>query len=366
MNVENPSVLERSCMLDLICSKCKGKLAEDGSVLRCSVCGKGWTIEGGVPVFTESSTWYPKEHMTMKQFQEFLENIESKGWDRAIGIALETMEKPEGFQALAFDEARRDLSSLLPVSSDSVVLDYGCGVGGISFGLARSCKRVFAVDQSLLRTRFIHERCKSTGVKNITAICTGNSQHLPFPEESFDIVVLSGVLEWMPLSMEGNPREIQTRALREINRVIKTGGVLYVAIENRFGYRYVILRKGDSHNQKKRKLPYITTLPRFLADLYSRVAIGHPYRCYLYSYLGYKRMLLKARFSKCDFYFPYPDHNKLNYVVPLKDRKAASLSLRHILDNTPLSRRERWALRLIERTGLLKYLAQDYSIIATK
>src|SRR3990170_4747398 len=122
-----------------------------------------------------------------------------------------------------------------------------------------------------------------------------------------------------------------------------------------------MLGKGDSHNQEKRKLRFVTALPRFLADMYSRMAIGHPYRCYLYSYSGYRRMLLEADFSACDFYFPYPDHNTLDYIVPLEDGAAAACSVEHLLGNAALSRKERWALGLLKGTRLLKYLAQDYS-----
>ena len=351
---------------DVICPNCKGELTKRAHALTCGGCGKDWPIEGGVPVLTESSTWYPKEHMTREQFEGFLRDVELDGWERAIETAVGGMEKPRTFRALAFDEARRDLSHFLPVTGESVVLDYGCGMGGISFGLARACKQVCSIDQSLFRSRFIHERCKNAGISNITAICAGNSRYLPFPDESFDVVVLNGVLEWMPLASDGNPREIQLAALREMNRVTRKGGVLYVSIENRFGYRYVMLGKGDSHNQEKRKLRYVTALPRFLADMYSRMAIGHPYRCYLYSYSGYRRMLLEADFSACDFYFPYPDHNTLDYIVPLEDGAAAACSVEHILGNAALSRKERWALGLLKGTRLLKYLAQDYSIIATK
>jgi len=360
--------IESNCMNPsrLRCPNCLGEFLNNANLLKCSLCVKEWPIVGGVPVLTESSTLYPKEHLTSQQFEEFLESIDSEGWEPAIEIAIGNMEKPETFKALAFDEARRDLSHFLPVLGDSVVLDYGSGMGGISFGLARSCKWVYSIDQSLFRSRFIRERSKNTGVGNITAVCTGNTRYLPFPDESFNVVVLSGVLEWMPLACDGNPTRIQVGALREMSRVLKKGGVLYIGIENRFGYRYVMLGKGDSHNQEKRKLSYITVIPRFLADIYSRIAIGHPYRCYLYSYFGYKKMLFEANFSNCKFYFPYPNHNRLSYIIPLEDYESSALSLEHILGNVTIPRRERWVLRLLQKAHLLKFLAQEYSIIATK
>ena len=353
-------------MIILSCPECKTTLSKTKNFLQCTNCLKNWNIKDGVPILTNSSQWYPKEHMSREQFDAFLQNVKAKGWDKSIEIAMDSMEKPEGFHALAFDEERRNLSTFLPVKKDAIVLDYGCGVGGISFNLAKSCKHVYSIDQSIFRTRFIKSRYEHTAVSNITAICAGSSRFLPFPKDSFDIVVMNGVLEWMPISMDGNPYQIQINALTEINRVLKKGGALYLAIENRFGYRYVIQRKGDSHNQKKKKVQYITLFPRFLSNIYSHIIIGQPYRCYLYSYFGYKRMLKKTNFSKCDFYFPYPDHNKLNYIVPLNGFKTVASSTTQMLSSSSISKKERINLTVLSRFGLLKYMAQDYSIIATK
>jgi hypothetical protein len=77
-------------------------------------------------------------------------------------------------------------------------------------------------------------------------------------------------------------------------------------------------------------------------------------------------MLRAANFSACAFHFPYPDHNTLNYVVPLGDPAATACSLDHILGHVALSRKERWALRALKAARLVKYLAQDYAIVATK
>jgi ubiquinone/menaquinone biosynthesis C-methylase UbiE len=246
------------------------------------------------------------------------------------------------------------------------ILDYGCGVGGIAFNLAKACKHLYAIDQSLLRVKFIQARSKYTGVANVTAICAGSSRYLPYDDSVFDAVVMNGVLEWMPITQKGRPYQIQFQALKEINRVLKKGGFLYLGIENRFGYRYLWQAKGDNHNQKKRKIPYITAMPRFLAQIYSYLTVGGAYRCHLYSYPGYRRMFNKAKFGRCDFYFPYPNHNQLHYVVALGKKKEAALAIEHMVNHSAFPAKEKRALLFLGKTGLLRYLAQDYTIIATK
>ncbi len=58
---------------------------------------------------------------------------------------------------------------------------------------------------------------------------------LPFPDASVDIVLLNGVLEWMGAAVINvSPARIQLEALKEIRRVLKPEGVIYIGIENRY------------------------------------------------------------------------------------------------------------------------------------
>ena len=58
-------------------------------------------------------------------------------------------------------------------------------------------------------------RVREAGFANVTALAGGNATHLPFPDVSLDVVVLNGVLEWVPVSFPDivDPREAQLRLL---------------------------------------------------------------------------------------------------------------------------------------------------------
>ena len=315
-------------------------------------------------MLTRDAQWYPKDYITTDQYERWFARIETDGWQAATGALCADMDrlgqKRRAFERLALDESRADFQHIVPVAPDASVLDYGCGLGSISFGLAPHVGRLVGMDQSPYRARLLRRRAAARGHTHVTAVCGGNTARLPFPDDTFDLVVMNGVLEWLPLGQPGHPTGIHRRTVRELGRVVKPGGSLYLAIENRFGYRY-LWGKPDSHGG--RPLSYVTVLPRVLAGLYHRAATGTPYRTYLHSYRALRAMLEEV-FPDVRFYYPFPSYNAYKYLLPLDE--GAGAAIQHVLDHEPLPRRERWALTLLRRLRATAHLAQDFAIVATR
>jgi ubiquinone/menaquinone biosynthesis C-methylase UbiE len=357
-------------MIQFRCPDCGGSLDESAGGLRCAVCTAEWPLRDGVPVLTAGAVVYPKEYVTPEQFETWLDDISRQGWEKAAerlstGMASRG-QKARSVARLSFDVSRADFHHLVPLEPNDVVLDYGAGLGSILFGLQPHAGHVVGLDQSLYRARLIRRRAEAIGAGNVTAVCGGNSSRLPFEDSTFNLVVMNGVLEWTPRAQAGNPVEVHRRVLREVARVLKPGGALYLAIENRYGYRYLWGRR-DSHNEGK-KLPYVTVIPRLAADLYTRAVSGVPYRTWLHSYRGLRGLLGECGFDRASFFFPYPTYNHFKYFIPVDgpaaDERRVNTASRHVLRHEPLSRRERWALRTFTRLGVLKHLAQDFAVIA--
>ena len=112
--------------------------------------------------------------------------------------------------------ATKDLARLLAIKPGERVLDLGCGIGGP----ARYLKRTFAVSVIGvdLTPEFIDTAValsERVGMGGQIAFQVANALHIPFPDESFDIVWSQNVA-----------MNIADRAglYREIRRVLKPGG----------------------------------------------------------------------------------------------------------------------------------------------
>ena len=114
------------------------------------------------------------------------------------------------------------LSSLdLKIDSESMVLDAGSGTGIVTLGFYSAGyrpKKTFALDLSLNSLKVSREESEKDDEADAEAIVEvqGNILKLPFADETFDLVLTCGVLEYVPLD-EG---------LKEMARVLKKGARL--------------------------------------------------------------------------------------------------------------------------------------------
>jgi ubiquinone/menaquinone biosynthesis C-methylase UbiE len=108
----------------------------------------------------------------------------------------------------------------LPVSRGAKILDAGCGTGLLTLALLRTLHFPVSITALDLSSTSINAARKaveeSPGRTRDVTFAEGNLLSLPFSDESLDLVVTSGALEYVPLS-EG---------MAEIARVISPGGHL--------------------------------------------------------------------------------------------------------------------------------------------
>ncbi|MBR1244181.1 class I SAM-dependent methyltransferase [Bradyrhizobium sp. AUGA SZCCT0274] len=128
------------------------------------------------------------------------------------------------------------------------VLDIGCGNGYVLFQYARNGADVTGVDLTATAIDLSRKRFAQGGLTGSFVEIDG--EHLPFPDDHFDIVCSMGVLHHVV-----NPQPM----VDEIYRVLKPGGRIIVMLYHRYSWKNIVLLRlrrlfdpkfrGKSHQQ---------------------------------------------------------------------------------------------------------------------
>jgi ubiquinone/menaquinone biosynthesis C-methylase UbiE len=107
------------------------------------------------------------------------------------------------------------------------VLDLGCGWGGIVIDVAKSSRIAVGVEPDVSRTATADQLLKKLNLFNGGIIC-GKGEHLPFKNNSFDVVASYQVLEHVACL---------DRVVREVARTTKVGGIFHFTTPNYMSFR---------------------------------------------------------------------------------------------------------------------------------
>jgi len=234
----------------------------------------------------------------------------------------------------------------------SKVLDIGCNTGAISIGIARKARSVTSGDMDNVNLRVFSSRKRPANL----SLMKFDALSLPVKDGSFDLVVINGVLEHVPMGKKGDPEESQMKLLRNAYGALKKGGMLYFAIENRFSIKY--LAGSKSHNGMR----FIDFLPRKIANAYSRAVKGKEFRQYTHSMGKYRRMLASAGFSKAEFFMAVPNYQFPEEIVSIEDGRGIVQKV----DMHAGKALYRAGMRMMTAAGLQKTLATNFVMLAKK
>jgi ubiquinone/menaquinone biosynthesis C-methylase UbiE len=132
-----------------------------------------------------------------------------------------------------YQEAFHYIANVLNAPGNSKLLDAGCGTCAHSIRLAQHGFSVTAVDFS----DYVLEKAKlgirSSNVADGIVLQRENILNLSFPDETFDYILCWGVLMHIP--------DIE-KAISELNRVLKNGGMIVISEVNMFSLQSTIVR----------------------------------------------------------------------------------------------------------------------------
>lgn len=174
-------------------------------------------------------------------------DIERKKWDALAKQALPDIRPSktvEDFQTHARSTATMvGMAEFLGDLQGKHVLEMGCGLGRLSVRLARSGALVTAFDLSPMSVEATRRRAAQNGLSDRIKALVSSGEHLPFADESFDVVVGKAVLHHLHVDL----------AAPDLYRVLKQNG--RAAFAEPLGMN-PLLRFGRDH------LPYAHKKPR--------------------------------------------------------------------------------------------------------
>ncbi len=146
----------------------------------------------------------------------------------------------------------RQVEPYIAISSDSRILDLGSGAGSFVVACRRRGLQAFGLEPDR-----IGQGAKITAIeiarKRLAepVFVSGVGEGLPFPDACFDLVVMNQVVEHVA---------DQIKVVREAARVVREGGVIYIACPN-------YLRFYEPHY----KIFWAPLLPKMLGRMYLRL-----------------------------------------------------------------------------------------------
>lgn len=138
--------------------------------------------------------------------------------EEAAGYYRRNYETPRSRHAYNL-HTRRLICLSLVEPHHKTILDLGCGPGAMSLPLLRAGREVYGIDLSKEMVAQAVELARET--PSPYSFSVGDATELPYQDGFFDLVISTGVLEYIP-----NPR----LALSEVTRVLKPGGALVMTV----------------------------------------------------------------------------------------------------------------------------------------
>jgi len=177
------------------------------------------------------------------------------------------------------------------------VVEFGAGMGGASRVVAERCARYLGVEGAPDRAAALRERLRdlphaSVVVCNVVEFAT---------EERFDVVILVGVLEYAALYVASSGGDLAPfeHVLERALGLLKPGGAVVAAIENRNGLKYWA---GAPEDHTSRPFDGI---------------VGYPHRNspQTFSRRVLLRLLRTVGLGAVDEFYPWPDYKMPSVVV---------------------------------------------------
>lgn len=183
---------------------------------------------------------------------------------------------------------REAILSWYPFKKTDTVLEIGAGCGAVTGALLRSCGKVTALDLSLRRSQINAYRHRDA--ENLEIVVSNFQDYAKQIRNQFDVITLIGVLEYSALYIESSKPYVEL--LKRAIDMLKPGGTVLIAIENRLGLKYFAGCREDHLGT------FFSGIENYSNEKTVRT----------FSKKEIMSICNEAGLGECKFYYPYPDY----------------------------------------------------------
>jgi ubiquinone/menaquinone biosynthesis C-methylase UbiE len=179
----------------------------------------------------------------------------------------------------------------------SKILDVGCGPGELLLKLSEDYEHLTGIDIADEMITIANQKLENISSNKNIVFEVGDIENLRFEDKTFDLIVCSGVIEYLK-DDEG--------WMKEIKRTLKPGGYLIINITN----KYSIRKWTSAPIEKLKSSKILLNLMNFIKEKILRKGKIHyfPFKPRLHSPNKFDSYLLENGFSKIN-------HNYFDFAV---------------------------------------------------
>jgi SAM-dependent methyltransferase len=323
------------------------------------------TTKEGIVVDSQSAGAY--SDIPAEQTKTLLSRLASQPWRQVLKDLYERQNS--WLYRIVTDPSRAMPMELLDFHGGSCCLDVGSGWGQLSIPMALGGCRVVALDLTLERLRALRYIAGQEGAEVVLA--KGNVLTFPFRPQTFDIALFNGALEWVGTGrgVGQTIRQCQVAALGRVARALKSGGLIYVGIENNVGLKYLMGAR-DDHT----RLPFFSIRSEEEAEKVIRAAGGDRTPTKTWGLAQLRRLVEEAGLRVQAVYGCFPDYKLPRHLVPLDDVNQFLLQWEmdwtehHGDDGEPIEDQDaiRSAYRQLADNGIGHWFCPSYAMMLVK
>ncbi len=230
---------------------------------------------------------------------------------------------------------------------DKTVLEIGSGCGAITGCLSEKCAQVTCVELS--KRRSLINAYRNQKRDNIEIYVSNFEDFQKNNHRKFDYITLIGVFEYSDNFIDSAQPALDF--LKEIKKLLKKDGKLFIAIENKFGLKYWAGCKEDH------LASFFTGIENYPGSKSVRT----------YTKKELTKLLTDAGYTDLDWYYPYPDYKFAHSIYSdeyLPRKGELSNNLRNFDMDRLVLFDESKVFDTIIQNGLFPVYSNSYFVIA--